>query len=791
MEYNESIINNIILFEKDFRYLSFATYSNGDMIFSSKAYPKTEKRIFYGFKNNGRPFFKNETSYFYSMNSTKGKDLEEKFESDSLVIELSDESEKEYLISTSKVNSYVEIYDFENNDIYKKSINDFTNHSYVGSFRNLGIFLSSNGSDHYYLFGFTIKENENLKISLQIHKFNEVKNFNNSNTLQREIKINNPNNNRDGISCFTTENQTVMCFYITQNITNMVNYNIIAYDINLQQKGNIISFIDYNNSILFYRCIHLKEEIGVFFYYKKISDKYYPILLFKQFSNEIVNYTFSQINLNKYIFDTSLLKNDLIKLKEDKICFSSILKDKTTIFIILINLFKDDTKYRVRYYSINLYKIYNYKIYLDIRTHNYNNFISFSFSYSENNGNTHFAALMLFSYPNSTDNSSDLYEFLINNYNSTINDFSVNLENEVNIENNIFGYVFDSILIQNTSNCLNPQLISSLNKSIESNTSLSNGELIKLKFNGNNYSSFNCNIEYIPILTEPDLNTTFEYPIYIEGQNEESDDNLMKEKYKGRLTYYDIYLNESLSDNCNDVNCLLCLNKSKSYCITCKYSFTLESSTKEKYCKENINSEIVHFTEENEKTNIIYESKADKKDSDAIKTEIKNDISIEIFNTEEMKEKNDIDTNTLDKSIDKSENTNINKEEITKIDTDINIETYKKINNITKTENINEITEEKMIDFINEDGEEKIKLNISKNELNEEISNIIKSIKIGENYKITGEDFIMSIRPTKSFINSNSTHVDFSTCENILRNSYHIDEPRIITFLQLEIMINH
>ena len=129
-------------------------------------------------------------------------------------------------------------------------------------------------------------------MSLQIHKFNGVKNFNQSNTFQREIKINNPNNNRDGISYFITEKQII----------------IIAYDLNLQQKGNIISFIDYNNSFPFYRCIHLKEEIGVFSYYKKNSDKYYPILLFKQFPNEIVNYAISQINLNYSQFDTSLLK---------------------------------------------------------------------------------------------------------------------------------------------------------------------------------------------------------------------------------------------------------------------------------------------------------------------------------------------------------------------------------------------------------------------------------------------------------------------------------------------------
>jgi len=46
----------------------------------------------------------------------------------------------------------------------------------------------------------------------------------------------------------------------------------------------------------------------------------------------------------------------------------------------------------------------------------------------------------------------------------------------------------------------------------------------------------------------------------------------------------------------------------------------------------------------------------------------------------------------------------------------------------------------------------------------------------------------MSIRPTKSFTNSNSTHVDFSNCEKLLRSTNDIDESRIITFLQLEIM---
>ena len=207
LEFNKSIINNIILFnEENFIYLNFANYSNGDIIFSSTANFQTEKRIFYGFKKNGRPFFQNETSYFYSMNSTKESNWEYKNESDSLVIKLSDESEKEYLISTGNNKSFCEIYDFENNEIYKKPMDKFANY-YVDSFPNTGIFLFSNNREHYYLFGFIIKENDVLNYSLQIHKFNTIKKFNSSRTIQEEKKVEYVKNKRGGINCFITEKQ--------------------------------------------------------------------------------------------------------------------------------------------------------------------------------------------------------------------------------------------------------------------------------------------------------------------------------------------------------------------------------------------------------------------------------------------------------------------------------------------------------------------------------------------------------------------------------------------------------
>ena len=252
---NKRKISNIILFEQDFQYLSFANYSNGDMIFLSTANHQTEKRIFYGFKKNGRPFFQNETSYFYSMNSAKEISSEQKFESDSLVIKLNNESEKEYLLSTGNKESFCEIYDFENKEIYKKSMQNFSNNSnYTGSYRNMGIFLFSNSSGHYYLFGFTIeeiieytkierygihkKETIYFKYNLQIHQFNTIKAFNSSNTVIKEIKIDDANSKEDGISCFITENQYIMCFYLTNNNTKY--YHIIAYNSELEKKMKIL-----------------------------------------------------------------------------------------------------------------------------------------------------------------------------------------------------------------------------------------------------------------------------------------------------------------------------------------------------------------------------------------------------------------------------------------------------------------------------------------------------------------------------------------------------------------------
>ena len=54
-------LNNIICIgEENFRYVNFANFSNGDMIVETTAIPDSPKRIFYGIKNDGGPFFDNQ-----------------------------------------------------------------------------------------------------------------------------------------------------------------------------------------------------------------------------------------------------------------------------------------------------------------------------------------------------------------------------------------------------------------------------------------------------------------------------------------------------------------------------------------------------------------------------------------------------------------------------------------------------------------------------------------------------------------------------------------------------------
>ena len=97
---NSTNLTNIINAGPEyFRYLNFAKYSNGDMVFLSNSFKKNDiiqnTRIFYGLTKKGRPLFND--SYFYSTNVNENKIENGKYESESLVVKESGNSKNEYL----------------------------------------------------------------------------------------------------------------------------------------------------------------------------------------------------------------------------------------------------------------------------------------------------------------------------------------------------------------------------------------------------------------------------------------------------------------------------------------------------------------------------------------------------------------------------------------------------------------------------------------------------------------------------------------------------------------------
>ena len=81
--------------------------------------------------------------------------------------------------------------------------------------------------------------------------------------------------------------------------------------------------------------------------------------------------------------------------------------------------------------------------------------------------------------------------------------------------------------------------------------------------------------------------------------------------------------------------------------------------------------------------------------------------------------------------------------------------------------------------------------NLTKEEILKDFPKIIKNVEIGKEYTIKGEDFSIIIKPTDTPYYGNTTYVNLSQCENILRNSSNISSSSILTILQMEIKNNN
>ena len=314
------LTNIIKIGDLNFRYVNLVTFSTGDMIVETTSYPKNITRKFFGLQPNGLPYF-GETNH-YSIDATEpaGKDRE-RYEAEVFIgiINEGENKDKEYLASIPKSNQYAELFDFSSNKMHQKLTTEIFG-SEIGNYRG-GIVNYKLVNNQYYVLAFktTLSNTDTFvfkRFKIKGLGFGPKQGFEVDKTTQFTINVG------TSISCFVSDSQIIICSYY---LVNKYDYMYTTYcnffahnalDLHLQElntttygstTGACYPYTSsyYNdNPNSFTKCIHLKEDVGVFVYYNLIyyyinnnNNNYnnyynnyynisYPILMFKRFNKD-------------------------------------------------------------------------------------------------------------------------------------------------------------------------------------------------------------------------------------------------------------------------------------------------------------------------------------------------------------------------------------------------------------------------------------------------------------------------------------------------------------------------
>ena len=223
------LITNIIwIGDKDFRYINFANYSNGDMILETTSNPGNSKRMFYGLKNNGEYLFKTEGKLtpYYSMkvSNQEGNNNTLNNESEFFIVKIKEDGEeKEYLISLSMYSHYFELYDFQNENISQITVTNFLQNTtiFYPRFAISNILIKN---ESFIILGFwpNIKDIQYKKILINTKNIENGTTINNTNIYLKNPEI--LKKYGKTISCFVTDSQYIIFFYYYGSSENIFAY---------------------------------------------------------------------------------------------------------------------------------------------------------------------------------------------------------------------------------------------------------------------------------------------------------------------------------------------------------------------------------------------------------------------------------------------------------------------------------------------------------------------------------------------------------------------------------------
>lgn len=593
-----------------YRYVNLVLSSKNDLFLQTTANPNRNENCFYGIKSNGRSYFNqlgssNPIVYIkYNISSLKSRNRGQAI---NIILNDVDETginnnKNEYFMSIGKDDNNVELFDLEakqlrsyspSKNIFKSTICSkiFSLINYNENNRNSYIltFIGKNDDNNmYYIF-----QKYEFKLNSDTNQIEYIQyNYNWNQTLDE-------NKYKFMVTCYQTDKKIIVCFYYSSN----GHYTATLYDLNLLEQNSFSfgmpSTTDQN---LFFKCIHFKDEIGVFYYFmgEGDEDNSKPLIDVVEFSkNEgdkkyTRNDIFKSLITKKNKISKSIYYNGILKLEKNRFGIIQISNNREIIYIIIYKTYNNDQNIIARYYTIDLFQLYNLKIAKDIDAALYNSFLVTAFSFCNgneefNNCTDSFSSLILFSYPNSTEYTINLIDHLKEyNHSFPLNEI---IENQIKIDNNIFGLIIKGIkILLYPKN--NKDIIISLYSYIKEvivneNDLINKNEEIEFHFPSPEISGGKYVIEFAPVVTEPSYDKFNSYcEIDAEyGNLKEEKKEFKKTDYIGKTENIYIVVQQPLTNKCQNENCFYCLQNFQDECAFLKIPEEIEDGLNEKKLK--------------------------------------------------------------------------------------------------------------------------------------------------------------------------------------------------------------
>ena len=535
-------INNIREF-KDYdrlRYNNLAVNSKGDLVLEISTQESNYKgiRYFYGLKKDGSYLFKDENNESVPTKIIIVKDGDSQIlrhESVTIFISLKndDNDDKQYLLSIgSNKDAVVELYDLENGSVSYVNTFDFTGHKIFSTSSTIMELKDGDTNLKEYLYIFSgqdagdIASGSNFRYLLQKYSFNKnVISFNDGYEVSQAKK--NGYCSRP-LSCFQTDSNIIGSYYMT----GPKEYVIRLYDMNLVEKKSYI-FEKLPKIVastgIFYYSVLLKDNILALIYYSNI-DNTFPRLSIKKVNNDYTITNKMNFTLDYgYEFNNVPLYNSLIKIGDYRFLYLTTSINREQLYFLLFDLYNNANNIKIRIFKSNIFSLYNYKIYKEIKTILYNGYLAFSASVCTNDvcsitdsNENYFSIFLIFGYVNGEDSTIDISKCLSENIDSNDvtedNNLILKLQKLGKIDNNIFGYEFSNQIKLITI----PNELEFYNKlSSGQKTLVNSGDILELSHEIVQKSGITKNgqtafLEYQLIINKPSLQNLNQYTIAIE-----------------------------------------------------------------------------------------------------------------------------------------------------------------------------------------------------------------------------------------------------------------------------------